>query len=173
MTPPAHAVDPIVLEATRRGHALEILASATLEVELPVAWRVLTDYERYVQFIPDLQTSRVLRRDGAELILEQRGEARFLWLRFPLAVRLAVTEEAPRRVESRLLDGTVREMVGRYELSPSASGARLIYTGRIVPEDERTGPIDAAIIRATVSRQFTALVREIERVGGARRRVED
>lgn len=77
---------------------------------------------------------------------------------------LAVLEDAPRSVESTLIAGSLKQMRGRYELARREDGVLLTYIGRIVPHDDDVGLVDLLAIRGNTSRQFSALVREIERV---------
>ena len=160
----AYAGD-LELTTRRDGDGIEINARARLSGSAESAWKVLTDYERYAAFIPDLHTSKIVSRIANRLVVEQRGEARFLWFKLPMIATLAVTETAPVRVESQLMRGTLREMRGRYELVNDADGLRFVYTGRLVPDAEQRGLFDHVAIRANVTRQLEALVREIDRAG--------
>lgn len=154
----------IEFRAERHGNAVDIQAGALLQGDQSVIWRVLTDYGRYSQFIPGMASSEVVRRQGNNLVVEQRGEVNLLWVRRPMVATLSVVEDAPRSVESTLLSGTLKQMRGRYELTPREDGVQLTYVGRIVPHDEDVGLVDLLAIRGNTSRQFSALVREIERV---------
>jgi len=168
LAPHALAAGEIALDAVRRGEAIEISAHAELHVDVHTAWRVLTDYDGYASFIPDLRVSRVLERNARSAIVEQRGEARFLFLRYPLEVRLVVAEVPYRSVRSRSIAGNVRELQGLYELEPVPGGLRLQYSGRVVLSDGPPGLFDVTVVRLNAARQFEALVREIDRrAGGA------
>src|SRR5262245_64001974 len=164
----ALAAADVTVETVRRGEAIEVSAQADLHADVFTAWEVLTDYDRYASFIPDLAVSRVVTRDARSAIVEQKGEARLLALRFPLEVRLAVSETPYRSVRSRAIAGNFRELQGLYELAPIPGGLRLVYSGRMVLGEEPPGLIDATVVRLNVARQFEALVREIERRSGTR-----
>jgi len=151
------------LDAQRRGEAIEIVAIADIRADPAHAWDVLTAYERYADFIPDVVASRVVQRNGSALIVDLAGATRVLWWREPLAVRLAVTETPPWRVRSRLISGTLQAMDGQYELAAAPGGVRLTYTGRIVPDSDQRSFLDRFVVRLNVSRQFGALVAEIAR----------
>lgn len=159
---PARA-EGVDVDTERSGDAIEIRASAPLKATREAAWRVLTDYARYAEFLPDMQTSKVVSRSGAEAVIEQRGEARFLWFRLPLHVKLAVLEVPFDWVESKLITGTLRDFQGRYELQKAGDAMRLVYKGRMTLDQEHRGIFDSVAVRHNVSRQFRALVREIER----------
>jgi len=154
---------PIEVKARREGEAVLVEASAQVHADPQVAWEVLTAYDRYAEFVPDLKSSRVLARAGDTTIVEQKGEARFLVFHFPLEVVLAVTEQPPHSVSARAISGNFREMTGVYQLTADGDSLRLTYTGRLVPAFRLLPLIGVPALRAAVERQFTALVREIGR----------
>ena len=84
--PQAAAAATITVTAERRGDTIEIKAGALLDADATTAWLVLTDYDRYREFIPDLRESRVVARRGATVIVEQSGDAK-LWL-LPIPLRM-------------------------------------------------------------------------------------
>ena len=149
--------------ARRDADAVLVEAQADLRADVQVAWAVLTDYARYAQFVPDLVSSRVLAREGNSVLIEQHGTAGFFLFRFPMEVRLAVTEEPFERVVCRLVSGNFKALDGVYELTPTAQVVRFAYHGRLVPEFRLPPLIGLPAVRASVERQFSALVREIER----------
>lgn len=98
-TAPARAAD-IAVHVERSGGALLVEASAQIGGSILQAWQVLTDYGRLAEFVPDVRSSRVISRDGNQVLVEQKGEARLLFVRFPIDVRLAITEHPYERVVS-------------------------------------------------------------------------
>ena len=73
-TPSAGAAT-ITVDAERRGDAIDIHATAVLNADTTTAWQVLTDYNRYTEFIPHLRSSRIVSRHGAIVTVEQSGDA--------------------------------------------------------------------------------------------------
>jgi ribosome-associated toxin RatA of RatAB toxin-antitoxin module len=161
---PAWAAAPVV-NAHREGDAIVVYATADVAVERAVAWSVLTDYDHYAEFVPDLHYSRVRGRDPRGLIVEQRGQARFFFLRQNIEATLAVAETPQRSVSSRAVAGSFREMEGRYEIEAIEHGTRIVYTGRVVPGDNLPLWLTAMALKSNVERQFGALVREMARRG--------
>jgi ribosome-associated toxin RatA of RatAB toxin-antitoxin module len=155
--------DPVRVTARRDGEAVIVEAQARLRAPLHLIWEVLTGYERYAEFVPDLQSSRVLSRDRDTALVEQRGTAGFFLYRFPLEVRLAVTELPFERVTCRAVAGTFKELSGVYDLSADGDFVRFGYRGRLVPAFRLPPLIGLPALRASVERQFGALVREVER----------
>jgi ribosome-associated toxin RatA of RatAB toxin-antitoxin module len=161
--PAAAAEYGIRVEARREGDAVLVQASAVLTTAVAQAWRVLTAYDRYADFVPDLESSRVVARSGNVAIVDQKGEAGFFLYHYPVEVQLEVTEQPFERVTSRALTGNFREMVGVYELTQDGGALRFLYSGRLVPSFRLPPLIGVAAVRSAVEKQFTALVREIHR----------
>lgn len=154
----------IRVEARRDGEAVLVKASAQLIADPARAWAVLTAYDRYAEFVPDLMYSKVVARSGNVAIVEQKGVAGFFLFHYPVEVQLEVTEEPHRRVVSRALAGNFKEMVGVYELIERDGGLRFEYSGRLVPSFRLPPLIGIAAVRSAVEKQFSALVREIQRL---------
>lgn len=159
----------VAIEAQRDGDAVDIHASAVLDTDAATTWRVLTDYGRYSQFIPDLYQSRVVARHGTTVIVEQSGDAALWRFRIPLTITYEITETPPGGLQSRAVAGTLRALTSAYALTPAAAGTRLDYVGHVSPGFVLFGTVEQASIERTVARQFQALADEIERQGAAAR----
>lgn len=149
--------------ADRDGDAVLVHASARLKADARLAWDVLTSYGDYARFVPDLRSSAVIARAGNTAVVEQKGIAGFFLFRFPLEVRLAVTEEPYRRVRAQAVAGTFKEMDGLYQLEPQGDLIVFTYSGRLVPDFALPPLIGTAAVRSAIKTQFTALVEEILR----------
>jgi carbon monoxide dehydrogenase subunit G len=164
MALPAAAAATIVVESERDGEAVNIRAKADLKADVATAWRVLTDYDRYVEFIPDLRLSRVVARHGSTVTVEQSGDA--VWLfNWPLDITFEINETPPSRLQSRAVAGSLRVLLSSYWLTAVNSGTRLDYSGHVEPGFALFGKIEQAAVERNVARQFQALADEIERQG--------
>jgi len=153
----------VTFSTERNGDMIDIHASAVLDADGATAWRVLTDYGRYPEFIPDLRSSRVVARRAATVTVEQSGDA-VLWLfRLPMEITFEIEEAAPTRLHSRAVAGTLRALTSSYVLAPEAAGTRLDYVGHATPGFRLLGPFERTAVERNVARQFQALVDEMER----------
>jgi len=158
------------VQAERNGDLIDVRAHVVVNASLAVVWGTLTDYERLPEFIPGLETSRVIARKGASVTVAQTGQARFLFLTLPIRVTLESTERPPHIVEVRRIAGTLRYLEGRYEATPlSAKQVRLRWIGQISPEADLPRLIGTTLARLSIRDQFEGMVREIERRAGYRR----
>jgi ribosome-associated toxin RatA of RatAB toxin-antitoxin module len=162
LAPIAQAAD-VAVRATREGDVLLIEASAEFEADAALTWRVLTDYDRLPEFIPNLRMSKVVARAPGEITVEQKGVARLLVFSYPVEVRLAVTESPPVKVVSRAVSGNFREMSSVYALETREGRVRLTYSGRMVPDFFVPPLIGTWVLRHNVEVTFSALVDEMVR----------
>jgi ribosome-associated toxin RatA of RatAB toxin-antitoxin module len=153
----------VALTAERNGNAFDIHASSLLNADGATAWRVLTDYNRYPEFIPDLHSSHIVARHAGTVTVEQSGDA-VLWLfKMPLEITFEIQEAPPDHLRSRAVAGTLRALTSSYALTPEAARTRLDYVGRVAPGFRLLGPFERTAVERNVSRQFQALADEIER----------
>jgi hypothetical protein len=156
------AAATIAVGVSRHADAIRIEASALLRTDIATAWRVLTDYERYVEFIPDLRMSHVVARHGRMVTVQQSGNAALWVLRIPLDITFEIAEFPPSRLRSRAVAGSLRALESTYLLTQEASGVRLDYVGRVATGFELFGPIAQFAVERNIARQFQALADAIE-----------
>ena len=164
------APSEIEVDAARAGELIEVRAQATVKAPLAVVWSTLTDYERLPEFIPGLKKSRILSRVGATTMIEQSGEARFLFWSVPIEVTVESTERPP-HIEVRRVAGSLRYLRGRYETEVLAdlSMVQLRWIGTVAPDTVLPPFIGNTLVRISIHHQFAGMVREIERREAARR----
>ena len=161
----AAAADDLTVDAFRRGAAVEVIARATLHAPQELVWRTLTDYDQLASFIPGMLKSRVIERRGPAAIVEQFGEVRFLFFRFPIEVTLSSVELPPDVIEVRVLKGNLRRLEGGYRIERGAAPDSLVlhWRGLIQPDAPLPPLLEEVIMRANIEDQFAGMVREIER----------
>lgn len=150
----------------RTADAVVIEADALVNADAGTAWRVLTDYDRYADFVPGLRSSRVVARNGDHLTGAQSGEAPLWLLAMPFDITYEVTEMPPFRVDSIATANAVRAFVSRYVLTPSGNGVRIEYAGNLAPRRAWLGRFEQLAVRQGVIREFQALADEIEHASG-------
>ena len=153
----------ISVHATRDGDSFEVEATAQIDAEVADAWKVLTDYDRLAEFIPGMQESKMVSRDGLNVVVDQRGETSFLFFTFPMRVRLAIEEFPNDRIVSDAIAGNFKQLHGVYHLEARDTGMQLRYEGKFTPDFSYPPLMGTLVVRSTVERRFAAMVREIEK----------
>jgi Polyketide cyclase / dehydrase and lipid transport len=153
----------VTVNAERGVDTIDVRASAMLKADAATAWRVLTDYDRYVDFIPNLRLSQVVVRRGAMVTVDQSGDAVLWLLKVPVHVTFEIDEIAPDRLQSHAVAGNLRALTSYYALTPAPSGIRMDYVGRVTSGFALFGQIELAVVEKNIARQFQALADQIER----------
>lgn len=165
----ARAVEDITVEARRRDDALEVVCRALLQAPPALIWQTLTDYGRLAEFIPGMRSSRVLSQSGLTTVIEQAGEARFLFVAVPIEVTLSSTERPPYSIEAKLLKGSLKRLEGVYLISPQAGGGALLSWTGVVEAESMPPLFGELLMRSSIEDQFRGMVREIQRRDALRR----
>ena len=145
------------------GGAVIVTAHARVDADAATAWRVLTDYARYRDFVPGLRTSRVVSRNGAHVIVEQTGVAPLWLLDVPIDVTYDITESPPTALHSRALARDAGTLASDYTLTPSDDHVVLDYRGVLTTRPSLLAPLREATGERSVVAHFRALADEMER----------
>src|SRR5450759_995157 len=127
------ADESIKVEAAWEGDFVSVFANADLPVEAATAWSVLTDYDHFARFIPDMVAMRIVSRSPNGMVVDYEGEFGFLFFRLPIHLVLDVVLEPPRRIFARSLSGDLRDLSSSYEIHELPQALRLTYKARCLP----------------------------------------
>jgi hypothetical protein len=152
-------------DARVRVEANEAIISVHAEIDTRVdrdlAWGVLTDYNRWAEFIPDLHVCRVISPPGEPIRLEQRGS--IPWLpNFPLVMIALVEEYPPRAIRFQRIAGNIRALVGEWQIQGKAP-VRLVYRATVMPGFPMPPEASIEIFRHDAKVRLEAMAREMER----------
>lgn len=164
----SRAASDFSVKTDKRGDEVHVEARASLVVPLAIVWQTLTDYNRLAEFISGISKSRLIEYRGNAAIVEQVGEAGFLFFTVPIDVVVESKELPPHVIEVRVLKGNLKKLDGRYEIEEGATSTDPIvlrWRGIIEPEKPLPPLIGELILRNNVTRQFRDMVNEIERRG--------
>lgn len=131
------------------------MASVERSIEVSVPrdrmFRVVTDYESYPDFLPEMEEVSVLSRaDGlveAEFVLRIVKRVTY---------RLRLVEEAPSKVSWTLLSGDLRENKGSWSLEDADGGCRVTYSATVEVGMFVPGAIQARLVGEQLTQMLGA-----------------
>ncbi|MEP6607192.1 MAG: SRPBCC family protein [Burkholderiaceae bacterium] len=171
----------------RDGDMFHVRALARVAVDPRVAWDTITDYEHMREFVPNIDRSRVVSRNGSRIIVEHTGQFPLFLFDIPVRVRLVITQQPYERIVARSevgeVDGepqTLRSFLGSYDLTvvtvERRAGVRIDYESQFElaePLPPIVGDLfGTAMVTKTVRHQFEAMLREMMRRQAARASIE-
>jgi hypothetical protein len=143
---------------------VDIQAFIDVPADLPAAWEVLTDYNRLAEFVPDMESSRIVSKPGEAIKVYQRGKKSWLLIDMPLELVFRMDETPPSRIRFSLVSGNIRDMYGEWRLSPFGQGVRIKYDAHMKPGlfSPRV-PGDSLLIESDIENMMQAIGQEIMR----------
>jgi hypothetical protein len=140
---------------------IRVAAEIDTAVDRDTAWSVLSDYNHWADFVPDLLVCRVISPPGEALRLEQRG--RIPWLpNLPLVVILQVEETPPKSIRFQRIAGNVRALAGEWQIQ-GKSHVRLVYRSIVEPGFPMPPQTSMEIFRNDAKVRLEAMAREMAR----------
>lgn len=150
----------------KEGEAVEI--ESTLDVPfLPEqVWPVVLDYDGLADFLPNVDSSRVVARSDSVVRVRQVANVRVV-LKKTYHLEMAFTRESDTRVRFRQVDGDLRGYEGYWQVEPIADSAaadlsRITYRGHIATGLGAPWFLGRSVVYRTIREMMPALRREIE-----------
>jgi hypothetical protein len=167
---------PVDITVTRSGRRYTAEASLAFAADRALVWATITDYAGLSTFMPGIRSCRVVERARSgrgveDLVVEQSGEFRFLWLRQRLDVRLAITHEHRRVARARALsidlgmagDRALDAFEGCYTITDADAGCVLGYEALMVSRYPPPPGIGSIAVRQNLREQLAAIAAEVAR----------
>jgi carbon monoxide dehydrogenase subunit G len=144
------------------GGILHIHTSLHVNAPPDSVWPVVLDYDGLADYMPNVDSSRVVDRNDRRVLVRQVGSSRFIFkktFRFTLSFRRI----DPKRVAFRQVFGSFDRFVGTWKVRPEHGGSRITYDARIRQSLHVPGFILHAVIRRDVRKMLPAIAAEVRR----------
>jgi ribosome-associated toxin RatA of RatAB toxin-antitoxin module len=113
-----------LVESYRNGRLRQVTVVALVKASPDKVWRVLTDYEHYVEFMPNLDELEIVKRQGADVVIAYELEVPGPNMDYSLVHH----HEPKTRIDITLADdeGDIQTGAWRWELVSHAGGNQTI-----------------------------------------------
>lgn len=160
----AFGVEPEVLVGIEKsGEAYVVNARINLQVPLRTAWEVLTDFDNMTGILSNLASSKIVRRNGNTLVVDQEGSAHFGIFSYSFASEREIRLEPMKRIFARQISGNAKRFESELELSQTGHVTLIRYRAEVVPDTGIGRTFGGHFIQHEVEEQFTAMVAEMKR----------
>ena len=152
----------------RNGEPLfEMTAIGFVHATPEQAWRVLTEYDRLPEFVPDLVSVRLLSRSGNVARLEQLSSAGVLFVSHSIRIVVQVVEAPYSTIDVALVDGDMKRYDTHWDLEPvehdRMACTRITFSGVMEPKFFVPPLVGRAIVQTSLKNSVEGVVAEIER----------
>lgn len=152
------------------GEKGEYTGRILVKAPIATAWEVLTDYNNFQNFLPNVAKSEVIEKNGNRLVFEQVNIIRvFIFTQKP-RVKIAVTQTYPQQIAFRLIEGDLDSLEGVWRLElvspyPGAPPDQILISNQVTvdPGNISTRDLFFSIYKKTTSDTLAAIEKEIEK----------
>ena len=145
------------------GQLIEVDVTLRVNASRDDAWQVLTDYNDVVRFVSTLTSSTIVRQDGNELEVAQKGKVQVGLLSFPFNSLRRIELEPYREIRSYLIDGDMKTSHFTTRIVDEGNTTLIVQHGKLVSNIWVPPWIGPAIIAAGTRRQWQEFRAEILR----------
>ena len=147
----------------RSGASFQIRATVEAAASIDLCYEVLTDFDRLSDFIPGMQSSRLVSPPGEPLLLRQVGRTKLAFSEYTFDVTLAVAVDPPREITFRRVAGNLQRMDGTWRIAGDVARCTIDYRADIQPGFWVPPLVGPLIMRSQVDKQLEGLESEIAR----------
>jgi ribosome-associated toxin RatA of RatAB toxin-antitoxin module len=117
------------------------------------------------EFVPDMESCKVLSRTGNEVIIEQFGVARFLFMSRAIHLIVKAVEQPMSAIDISLISGDMKHYESRWELVPvpESGGTKIVYRGRLMPNFYVPGILGNKLVKSDIERMMSAVLARLDR----------
>jgi ribosome-associated toxin RatA of RatAB toxin-antitoxin module len=162
--------------ALKKGQSLvtgekgKYTARVLVTTSLDKAWEVVTDYNNFSKFLPNVVASKVISTNNNQKVIEQVDSRKVLLLKVKSRIRSAITETEKSRVDFQLIDGDLKSMKGYWLIESIAAykGAKAtqVLITQVVEAQPKSGTptkVFYGIFKDSLSDTMVAIKQEIEK----------
>ncbi|MEC4723613.1 SRPBCC family protein [Noviherbaspirillum sp. CPCC 100848] len=165
---PSSGVRAHAQRGSRGGNGFfEVEASGFARGSPAQAWAVMSDYERLADFVPDLESSRVLSRTGPVAIVEQVSRVGIMLMSYVVRMQVRIEERPMSAIDVSLISGDMRHYAVHWKLEPArqdgVDGTLLRFSGELEPQFFIPPMVGQSVVQANVRQLMEAVVSAIEK----------
>ncbi len=112
--------------ATVTGKDGKYVAKIVVNSSADTTWKVLTDYNNFYRFLPNVISSKVLKTEGNQKTFEQVYQIQALIFKQQTRVVISSTETYPQQIAFKRVDGDLKALQGTWKIEPISAKQVLI-----------------------------------------------
>ncbi|MCC0178920.1 cyclase/dehydrase [Waterburya agarophytonicola K14] len=125
----------VILQGEKGEYTCRILVTSSLEN----AWQVLTDYENFDEFLPGVESSQLIERQGDRTVFQQINKIKTFVFIIESSIKIANTETYLQQIAFEAIAGDIENLKGKWILEPvspypSAPPDKVLLTHKVAVE---------------------------------------
>lgn len=126
-------------EILLRGSKGKYIGYTIVRGNIQTLWSVLTDYDNFEKYMPNVVESQLLESRGNQKVFEQVQNFQILFFSRRTKVKTMVTEAYPKLIKFKVLEGEVKSLEGSWKIEQLAPDKFLVIHQVTVEPDSKLG----------------------------------
>ena len=162
--------------ALRQGKSLvtgsngKYIGKVLVKATPATAWQVLTDYNNFYRFLPNVVSSKLVQNNRDRKVFEQIQIFRVFALTKKARVRIAVKETYPKQIAFSLVEGDLKSLQGSWRIEPvspypgaPSNQVLIVHQVNADPGAIAARGVFYSVYKNTLENTMVALKKEVER----------
>jgi ribosome-associated toxin RatA of RatAB toxin-antitoxin module len=145
-------------QATLEGQEGQYTCRVLVTASVDTVWKVLTDYNNFENYYPNVVASDIIENKGTRKIFEQIYVIQALIFQKEERVKIAATESYPKQVVFDLLEGDVKSLRGTWQIEPIGKN-RVLVTHKVSVDP---GPDDRELFFGIYEDSLATLLKAVK-----------
>lgn len=147
-----------------KGQKGKYFAQVKTTGNLDAAWSVLTDYNNFADFLPNITTSKIISENGDRLIFEQVNVVDLWLFQQEFVVQIEAIKTKPTKVDFKIVDGEFKKLFGRWQIAEQSPGKILVtHTVEVEPGSDVEKPFFYGVYESSLEEILKAMAIEISK----------
>ena len=148
----------VILKGEQGDYLGQVIATGNLDI----AWQVLTDYNNFQDFLPNISSSQVIEEQGNRKIFEQVSQVDLWLLQEEFTVQIAATENQPEKIDFQIVKGDLKYLKGTWQLEKITANQILVtHTVKVEPLSNTEKFFFYGIYESSLEETLDAIAQEI------------
>lgn len=150
----------VILNGQKGNYLGQVLTDGNVDI----AWEVLTDYDNFDRFLPNVAASRIIEEQSDRLIFEQVNIVDLWLFKQEFKVQIEAIKNKPTHVNFQIVEGDLKKLVGQWKISQTASGKILVsHAVEVEPGSDTEKPFFYGVYESSLEETLKAIAEEIAR----------
>jgi len=148
----------VILKGQKGDYLAQVVAIGDLET----AWSVLTDYNNFNQFLPNIAASKIISEDGNIVVFEQVNIVDLWLFQQEFKVKIEGIKTKPRQVDFKIVEGDLEKLIGKWQLEEISPGKILVtHSVEVEPGSDTEKPFFYGVYESSLEDTLKAIAVEI------------
>ena len=148
----------VILKGQQGEYTGQVLATGNLDS----AWSVLTDYENFSNFLPNVASSKVIDTQGNQKIFEQVSIVDLWLFTEQSTLQISAQETQKQKIDFQMVKGDLKNLQGTWQLEQVTDNQILItHTVKVQPKSTTEKPLFFGFYESSLEATLEAISQEI------------